>query len=100
MLDQRAQDGLDLRGRLALAEDHFGKSAPDATVQVHLGEAAGIDVGLGLDPQRGIGHRQLAGRDGRRASCCQLMRVHEPRYPLSELGPAIERRLRSPRFPL
>ena len=69
MLDQCAQDGLDLRRGLALAEDHFGKSAPDTTVQIHLGEAAGINIGLGLEPKRGIGHRHFAGGD-RRQICC------------------------------
>ena len=77
MLDQCAQDGLDLRRGLALAEDHFGESAPDATVQIHLGEAAGINIGLGLEPKRGIGHRHFSGGD-RRQNLLQLMRVHEP----------------------
>ena len=39
---QGAQDGFDLRGRLALPEDHLGESAAHAAVQVNLGEIAGF----------------------------------------------------------
>ena len=77
MLDQRAKDGLDLHRGLALAEDHFGKTAPDSAVQIDLGEAACIDIGMGLEPKRGIGRRQFPG--GHRCQhLLELMRVHEP----------------------
>ena len=55
MLDQVRRIASICCRRLALAEDHFGKPAADPAVEIHLGKSAGIDVGLGPEPKRGVG---------------------------------------------
>ena len=51
VLDQGSQDRLDLRGRLALAEDHLGEPAPRSTLQVDVREAPRFDEALGTNPR-------------------------------------------------
>ena len=82
---QRLQDRLDLRGRLPLAEDDLGKSAPHPAVQVDLGEPARVLERLDQDLLRPL--RPARTRPSRTASsnclssCESIDAVSGPRLP-------------------